>query len=1106
MKKIAIIAITLFLLLSVVNFGTSEPMMEYNSNPNPDNSSENSVIDNVQEQQIIQNMNRLDGFFTENKGQVGNDSVRYYIQGKGVWFLDDGVVYEIRGPPEPAVLQRERFDRSHPEFEPVMSAPRKSVVLRLNFEGCNKIEPKGVGMLPHQSNYFFGNDSSKWCINVPNFQEIVYENIYDDIDLRYYSNDKGLKYDFKVHPGGNPEDIKIKCEGVQDLLLNTPFELIFHTPLGDIIDTGLFIYQDFPKQCNAVHGKFKLVNSKTFGFEIFGNYDKTKTLIIDPVVFSSFVGGSNVETGAKIATDSNLNIYVTGSTNSNNFPNTTGANDTTYNNGYDIFVFKMNPSGSSLVYSTFIGGTADDLGYDIALDLSKNVYVTGRTKSSDFPFTSGANDTSYNGGTIGDAIVFKLNQSGSKLSYSTFIGSGADDEGNGITVDINGNAYITGYTTSNTFPTTPGSWNESNSGSADAFILKLDASGSTIVFSTYIGGSEGDKGWGIAINSNNDVFITGHTVSSDFPITPGAYDDSHNTWTDIFISKLNKTGSTLMYSTFIGGNKEDSGDEIIIDDLENVYVTGTTWSDDFPTSITAYDDSYNQGYDCYVLKLNLTNSMLLYSTYIGGGDYDEGNGLALDASNNIYLTGYTFSQDFPNTTNALDTSHNGASDIFLLKLNQTGSSLVYSTYLGGSNHDRGQSVAIDILGDLCLTGNTESNNFPNTTNSFDPIHNGNRDAFVFKFRLNTLPLVLDIQKSENEIFRADTISIFSNGSDNEDIEKNLRPHFEYRDPNEQVWNNTCFTMLQYQDSRWEVGFTPPINATLGLYDFRVRLNDTFNQFSTWFYLNDSLLVLNNIPKTEEITLSNNSALLDDNMLIWINSTDIEETEENLTTELEYRDPNEVLWNKTYLSSPTYNNGKWEYSFNIPFDALFGYYDLRARVNDSDGNYSTWIYLNDSLRIYNTGPKVIDAGLSEISIYRTEPVFLYINGTDHETPEDIISFYIQYKPQNEGDWTNLTGNYLNYTWEVCFTTYIDSILGSYDFRVKFEDNESISSGWKYVNDSLEVLNNLPMISDTLDDISVGIQPLILDLTQYESDIEDTDLNLTWSISPQIFSYI
>jgi uncharacterized membrane protein len=368
----------------------------------------------------------------------------------------------------------------------------------------------------------------------------------------------------------------------------------------------------------------------------------------------------------------------------------------------------------------------------------------------------------------------------------------------------------------------------------------------------------------------------------------------------------------------------------------------------------------------------------------------------------------------------------------------------------------------------------------------------------FTLDFNSHPLAIDLKLSKSTVFRTNSVYVYSNGTDIEDIEQNLTPDFEYRDPNDQVWNNTYLSSPQYQNTRWEVTFTPPKTAVVGLYDFRVRFNDTIPALSVWLCINDSLSVLNNIPDFENIMISNDSALLGDSIYIWLNSTDIEDPEENLSIELEYRDPNELSWDTLDLNEPEYLNEKWVVGFNITINAIFGYYDFRTRCNDSDGDCSGWNYLNDSLLVYNTAPKVIDIELSKSELYRTELAFLYVEGRDYETPEGMLTFSAQSKHTNENEWIDLAAKYANNSWEGVFITYPGSTLGIYDFRFKFEDNESASSGWIYHNNSLEVLNNLPVISNTLDNIDVGIKPLIFDLSPYEGDKEDSGEDLIWSL--------
>jgi hypothetical protein len=1213
MRKIVIIIISLLLLLSALNFGTSNPTLNSDSTSETDYSFDSSVIDNAQEQQILQNMNRLDGFFTENQGQVRNDSVRYYIQGKGVWFLDDGVVFEIKEPVRENEIQQDPFDRFHPEHKHEMVQPRKSSVLRLNFEGCNEVQLKGVELLSHRSNFFYGNDSSKWCTNVPNYQEVIYENIYDNIDLRYYSSEKGLKYDFIVNSGGDPSDIILSYQGAKDLKVDEKNNLFIATNFGNIIDSELFIYQDSVNNKNKINGKFKLIDSETFRFEILNEYDQNKVLIIDPLIYSTYVGGNDLDYGYDITIDNEFNGYITGTTLSSNFPNTTASYDPTFNGGFDIFVIGLNFSSPSLIFSTFIGGSNYDYGYGITVNDTKNVILTGYTESPNFPTTPNAYDDTKNGSI--DGYIVEINSIGSNLLYSTYIGGNGQDKCTSIIIQNNTNICVTGITMSLNFPTTIGAYNTAHTGVEDVFVFKFNLTTLSFIYSTYVGGSGEELAENIAVDSLGNAYVTGYTYSSDFPTTLGAYDNTYNGSMDAFCFKLNTQGSSLLFSTYIGENSEDYAYGIAVDNYNNPTITGYTWSVKFPVTPNAYDTIYNSVAEVFVTKLNATGMSLIFSTFIGGGGIEHGKSIKVDSKGDLYICGQTYSPDFPTTPGAYDTQQSGMGidDVFVCKLSATGSNLIYSTFIKGNSYDYGESIAIDEYNNAYITGRSISTTYPTTPNANNSNNSGSYDVIISKLHLepNFPPYVLNLNISKSSVTRTKIVLLYLNATDDLDSENNLTPYFEFRDQINKIWNTTYFSKSQYNNSRWEVHFSPFKDAFLGKYDFRVRVNDSTQFFSPWYYLNNSLFVLNNIPIIENILLSNNSGILGDKTDIWINVSDTEEIEQNLTVEIEYRDSSETLWNKTHLSSPLYNNGRWECIFNIPFDALFGYYDLKVRCNDSDGNFSNWFYLNDSFEVYNTKPNLIDLKLSASSIYRTGSVLIYINGTDFETPANMLSFHIQYKPQTEVDWTDLTGNYLNNRWEASLVSNEVSTLGFYDFRVKFDDNETATTGWIYLNGSLEVLNNipyvqdinlskmnvyrtdsiiisvncsdvednedvldceiqvkslsndwtslgnviynldhwesvftpnedaelgsyevrinftdldggysdwvisswifsvlnnLPSISNDLDDIEVGIQALIIDLTPYESDIEDSGANLTWSIDSQIYTYI
>jgi uncharacterized repeat protein (TIGR01451 family) len=359
------------------------------------------------------------------------------------------------------------------------------------------------------------------------------------------------------------------------------------------------------------------------------------------------------------------NAYITGQTQSTDFPTTTGAYQTNNEGNYDAFVTKLNPTGTALVYSTYLGGTSYDYGYGVAVDGAGNAYITGYTYSTDFPTTPGAYQPNYAGNY--DAFVTKLNPTGTALVYSTYLGGTNTDYGYGVAVDGAGNAYITGYTSSTNFPTTPGAYQTSNAGNGDAFITKLNPTGNGLVYSTYLGGTSDDYGYGVAVDGAGNAYITGRTSSTNFPTTPGAYRTSYAGNGDVFVTKLNPTGNGLAYSTYLGGTQYDYGFGVAVDGAGNAYITGTTLSTNFPTTPGAYQTNYAGDGDVFVTKLNPTGTALAYSTYFGGTSDDDGWGVAVDGAGNAYITGSTYSTNFPTTTGAYQNSNAGSNDAFVAK-------------------------------------------------------------------------------------------------------------------------------------------------------------------------------------------------------------------------------------------------------------------------------------------------------------------------------------------------------------------------------------------------------------------------------------------------------
>jgi hypothetical protein len=387
------------------------------------------------------------------------------------------------------------------------------------------------------------------------------------------------------------------------------------------------------------------------------------------LIYATFLGGGGNESGFDIFIDFSGNAYVTGTTNSADFPATPGSFDTTQNGLYDAFMVKLNATGTALIYASFLGGGGDEKAHGIAVDSSGNAYVTGQTDSADFPATPGSFDATYNGSR--DVFLAKLDAAGGVLVYATFLGGGDNDFGYGIVVDSPGSAYVTGYTRSADFPAASGSFDTTYNGGEDAFVAKLNALGSGLVYATFLGTNGEDLGYGIAVDSSGNAYVTGGTYSTDFPVTPGSLDTTYNGGEDAFVAKLNTAGSALVYATFLGGSGpagSDAGIDIAVDSSGNAYVTGGTYSTDFPVTPGSLDTTYNDNLDVFVAKLDVAGSALVYATFLGGGGYDLIYGIAIDSSRNAYLTGQTGSSDFPATPGSFDITYGDGYDAFVAKL------------------------------------------------------------------------------------------------------------------------------------------------------------------------------------------------------------------------------------------------------------------------------------------------------------------------------------------------------------------------------------------------------------------------------------------------------
>ncbi|MBS1793240.1 MAG: SBBP repeat-containing protein [Acidobacteria bacterium] len=701
-------------------------------------------------ERAIENLGRTNVYFEENRGQF-NSKARYFARGTSgydLFLTDRDAVYVVRErnrTPTPT-----RKDPRAGIEELANRPPARAAAVYMSLVGANETSStEGLAQLEHKTNYFKGAESN-WRTDIPNYSEVRMNGLYDGIGAVWRGRESGgVQYDFVIQPNADPNQVEWNVTGADDVALDGDGNLIISTEFGAIRQNKPFTFQESEGVKTEIASAFvlepKLADNGAKSFSVkfgVGEYDRTKPLTIDPSVnlsnlsFSTFLGGIDDETGYGIEVDAAGNIYVAGRTSSIGFPTTTGTFDTGANGDVDAFVVKMTAPGSSLIYSTFIGGTADDRLEGLTVDSSGNAFVTGGTSSANFPTTPGAFDTVFGGGSF-DAFATKLNATGSALSYSTFIGGTSDDESYGITIDTGGDAFVVGYTASSNFPTTVGSFDTTfNGGFYDGFVLKLNPAGTSLSYSTFLGSSDIDLVTAVATDSSGNATVGGSTRSTSFPTTVGAFDTTHNGGlTDVFVTKLNPTASALTYSTYIGGNAEESTTGLALDSSGGAFICGQTTDGtvDYPTTVGAFDTTHSgTTYDGFVTKLNPSGSALSYSTFVSGTAGATPANLALDLSGNAVVTGGTFT-GFPTTTGAYDTSNNGGQDAFVTKLNGTGSALIYSSFVGGAGIDNAYSVAIDKSGNILVTGETLSTSgFPSTSEVLQPQPNGGRDAFVTK--------------------------------------------------------------------------------------------------------------------------------------------------------------------------------------------------------------------------------------------------------------------------------------------------------------------------------------------------------------------------------------
>lgn len=686
--------------------------------------------------------------FIANQGQVANKNVCFYVKTLGgtLFVTREGeMVYSLPAEGEKKDLARSKSPVEEPKIGPVKKEEKNSPkgwTLKETLVAAQRAEPKGINKAETKINYFIGTDQTLWKNDIATYESVNWGEVYPGIEFSLKASGKNVEKIFTVQPGVDYQAIRLKMEGAKSIRVNDQGELEIETGLGVVRFTSPLAYQEKKGQKEYVQVAY-YVEKDNYGFTV-RDYDKSYPLIIDPLLASTFMGGSFSEGAYGIALDDLGNVYVTGITSSVDYPTTPGAYNTTYNNVHDIFVSKLNPNLSTLLASTFIGGSDDDYSTSLVINNSGHVYVTGRTWSADYPTTPGAYNTTYYSSV--DAFVSKLDANLSTLLASTYIGGGSDQAW-ALALDSLGNVYVAGDTYSSSYPITPGAYDRTHNGAYDVFVSKLDANLSTLLASTFIGGAGTDCATSLFIDSLGYVYVAGYTESVSFPYYPttaNAYDTTFNGNVDVFVSKLDSDLSRLLASTFLGGSGVDRANSLALDNSGNVYVAGITSSTDYPTTPRAYDKTYNGGiYDVFVSKLDTDLSNLLASTFLGGNNVDGHDPagtdavlLSLDNLGNVYAAGLTYSADYPTTAGAYNPTYNtgsGEGDVFISKLDADLNNLLASTFLGGSSWDCPLALTLNRSGNVYVAGTTNSTDFPLTPGAYGMTPNGYEDVFVSMF-------------------------------------------------------------------------------------------------------------------------------------------------------------------------------------------------------------------------------------------------------------------------------------------------------------------------------------------------------------------------------------
>jgi hypothetical protein len=706
---------------------------------------------------VSANYGKLPLTFEANRGQV-DAHVKFVSRGPGysAFLTSDGMVLSLRA--------KQGF-ASQSTASSASQTPPKKVTLQFRLLGAAK-NPAVVGELPQlgRVNYFVGNNPAKWQRSIPTYAQVRYKNVYPGIDLLYYGNQRQLEYDFALAAGADPGQIQFQIQGARQMHVDADGNLVLSTSNGQLQFQTPAVYQEANGERVAVDGGYVVTDPTHVSFHV-SQYDSNKPLVIDPVlVYSTYLGGSGDDQPGGIAVDTAGNVYVAGSTDSTNFP--LAPLGTPPDGNTHVFVSKLDPTGSNLIYTDYLGGNSEDYGYALALDSANNIYVTGSTASSNFPMVNpfqGTYPGSFNG------FLTKISPDGSSLLYSTYFGGNGSDLPSSVAVDAAGNMLIAGYTSSTTLPVANAfqstvAPNRGGNYGNYGFLTKFSPDGSSLVYSTYFAGNSNvvltcgaSPCWpqpsstiaGMVLDTAGNAYVAGATNTYNFPVTLGVYQNTDSTRQNEkvgFVSKFSSVG-TLQYSTYL---YDVSGvitavTAIAVDASGSAYVTGVTiGSGTFPITSTGICNPVVSGSACnyaFVTKFDATAANLLYSTYLGPNNSTVPQAIALDENNDAYVLGVTASGTL-STVDGIE-NYNSGNDLLLVEIDATASTQIFATYLGGSGDDEPApaGMVLDANSNIYVAGTTDSTDFPATQAAFQSVFGGSTDSFILKIGAASAPAV-----------------------------------------------------------------------------------------------------------------------------------------------------------------------------------------------------------------------------------------------------------------------------------------------------------------------------------------------------------------------------